>query len=180
MLIQPQGSLRKENAIVEGLMHHSHEGNHPGLCAFLRALFFSHRILFLGLVTGIPACSTTIGCWKRGWAGRRRACGAARTSSPPRWRPGAVERLQQMGLHILDCFVPQTGTSARHETSHERIAWESFLKVLRRETQLIVNRVERSRRIADFLRKTQCVGRELRARRIEPDRSAGQQAMGGP
>ena len=48
MLIQPQGSLRKENAIVEGLMHHSHEGNHPGLCAFLRALFFSHRILFLG------------------------------------------------------------------------------------------------------------------------------------
>ena len=69
-----------------------------------------------------------------------------------------------MGLHILDCFVPQTGTSARHESSHERIAWKSFLKVLHRETQLIVNRVERSRRIADFLRKTQCVGRELRAR----------------
>ena len=164
LLIQPRGSLRKENALVEGLVHHSHERNHPGLCAFLRALFFSHRILFIGFGdrdTGLldyyrlletHLGEQTAGVWSRSYV------------FAPTMAPGAVERLQQMGLRILDCFVPQTAAAVRKDMLYERVALESFLKVLRRETQLVVNRVERSRRIADFLRETQCLGRELRAR----------------
>ena len=127
-------------------------------------MFFSHRILFIGFGdrdTGLldyyrlletHLGEQTAGVWSRSYV------------FAPTMAPGAVERLQQMGLRILDCFVPQTAAAVRKDMLYERVALESFLKVLRRETQLVVNRVERSRRIADFLRETQCLGRELRAR----------------
>jgi hypothetical protein len=164
MLIQPRGSLRKGNAVVAEHTGYAHDWRHPGLCAFLRALFFTHRILFIGFGDKDPGLLYYYQLLEAQLGDQAGKVWARSYVFAPAMARAGVERLQQMGMHFIECFVSDTGGNGQTSAFYETAALECFLRELLGATRSVVNRVGRSRRIADFMRETEHLGRDLRAR----------------
>jgi hypothetical protein len=164
MLIQPRGSLRKGNAVVSEHIGAVHDARHPGLCAFLRSLFFTHRVLFLGFGDRDPGLLYYYHLLRSQLGNEAQQVWATSYVFAPTMARAGTERLQQMGLSILECAMPSSTFEGSPSILHETVATESFLRALRGETRPVVNRVQRSKRIADCMGESEFLSQDLRGR----------------
>ena len=164
MLIQPRGSLRKGNAAVDRHAALGHAWRHPGLCDFLRTLFFTHRILFVGFGDKDPGLLYYYHLLEAQLGSQAAQVWAQSYVFAPMMTRVGVERLRQMGMRIIECYLPSTSIEGRARASQESVAMECFLQAVLDETRPVVNRLGRSRRIAEFMGETEYLGQDLRGR----------------
>jgi hypothetical protein len=164
LLIQPRGSLRKGNAVVAEYNAYALDARHPGLWAFLRALFFTHKILFIGFELSDPSLLYYHDLFESQLGDQAgRVWARSYVFMPTTARAGA-ERLQQMGLQVIECPAATGTAPVPSGMFHQTLALECFLRNLLSETRSVVNRVQRSKRLADFMGESECLGQDVRGR----------------
>ncbi|MFO7907652.1 MAG: SIR2 family protein [Pirellulaceae bacterium] len=167
MLIQPRGSLQKGSVIMEEDFSYIYQLNQPGVRGFLHNIFLTHKVLFLGfgdrdhsLLNYFHLLKTHLGeqatkLWSQSYV------------FAPSMSSSGADRLRQMGLRVFESSMSSTSSQIVKTTNgplHESVALETFLRILLRETEPVVNRVERIRRIADFMQESENLGDSIRAR----------------
>lgn len=164
MLIQPRGSLQKGNVVMEEDVGHIYELNQPGVRSFLHNIFLTHKVLFLGFGDRDHSLLNYFQLLKSHLGEQATKLWSQSYVFAPSMSASGADRLRQMGLRVFESSVSSTTVDKANGPLHEGVALEAFLRILLRETEPVVNRVERVRRIADFMQESECLGDSIRAR----------------
>jgi len=162
ILIQPRGSLRKNNAFSSD--NHALDVRHPALCSFLRSLFLTHKMLFVGYEVNDTDLVHYYNVFRSHFGEQSRKVWAQSYILGAGMPRAGLERLRQMGLRVIDFDLPPGAGGDEETPAREFGALRRFLSRLLDETRTNVTQVERTRRMADFMNETEYARRTIRVR----------------
>jgi hypothetical protein len=161
ILIQPHGSLRKGNAI--SVDDYAYDMRHPALSSFLRSLFLTHKMLFVGYEVNDTDLVHYYNAFRLHFGEQAQKLWAQSYILGLGSPQAGLERLRQMGLRVLD-FRLSTSGGEEDAGAREFEAMRRFLHRLLNETRTNLTQVERTRRMAEFMNETEYARRKIRVR----------------
>jgi hypothetical protein len=161
ILIQPHGSLRTGNAF--SVDDYAYDVRHPALSSFLRSLFLTHKMLFVGYDVNDTDLVHYYNVFRLHFGEQAQKLWAQSYILGLGSPKAGLERLRQMGLRVLD-FQMSSGDGEEDAGAREFEAMRRFLRCLYNETRTNLTQVERTRRMAEFMSETEYARRTIRVR----------------